>query len=53
VAVAPTDGEKKGNPRGAGDRDRAALRRRLRSKGQARAGDNPRAEEIGKGGGGP
>lgn len=44
-------GPKKGNPRGAGDTDRAALRERLRRKGRERAGGNPRAEEIGKGGG--
>jgi hypothetical protein len=51
--MAPTGdtGDKKGNPRGAGDTDRAALRERLRHKGKARAGSNPRAEEIGKGGG--
>jgi hypothetical protein len=49
----PTTGAKKPNPRGAGSTDHAALRERLRRKGQARAGSNPRAEETGKGGGGP
>jgi hypothetical protein len=49
--MAPSPEKKKGNPRGAGDQDRAALRERIRRKGQARAGDNPRAEEVGRGGG--
>ncbi len=44
---------KPGNLRGAGSTERKELRDRLRSKGQARRGDNPRAEEIGRGGGGP
>ena len=48
--MAPTTGERK-NPRGAGDLDRAALRERIRRKGQQRAGDNPRAEETGRSGG--
>lgn len=49
--MAPTDGVKKGNPRGAGDTDRSALRERIRRKGQQRAGDNPRPEETGRSGG--
>jgi hypothetical protein len=50
--MAPT-GDKKANPRGAGDTSRAELRERIRHKGQARAGNNHRAEETGRGGGGP